>query len=211
MADANAIHRAKDVSFALTQALAAPELAGRLDANRIVAAGHSYGANTTMLLAGARVERGGQTLQFKDPRIKAAVIISAPPFYGDADLQKILQQVDVPTLHVTGNKDTITVPGYHSDPQDRIKVYEAMPAAKALVLFDGATHSIFTDRVDRSGSELNLKVKAATREVTRRFFEDVLAMGQPGESVEPPRAAPNKGLRRVNAWLDDNASLLVRP
>ena len=75
------------------------------------------------------------------------------------------------------------------------------------MLFDGATHSIFTDRVDRAGLELNHKIKAATREVTRRFFEDVLHIGI---AVDPPRAALNKGLHKVNTWLTDNASLLVR-
>ena len=54
--------RVADLSFALDQLLAGP-LAGRIDAARIVAAGHSCGANTALRAVGARVERGGQLLR----------------------------------------------------------------------------------------------------------------------------------------------------
>lgn len=197
--DTNAIHRARDISFALTQALGAAELAGKLDAGKIIAAGHSYGANTTMLLAGAEVERDGQRIRLRDPRVKAALIISAPPFYGDSDLAKIVQPISVPTLHVTGTKDEIAVPGYRSGAQDRVRVFEAMQSVKELVLFEGATHSIFTDRIDRSGLDLNARVKAATREVSVRFFADVLEAN--GETAQ---------LKRVTAWLGDNSGIVAK-
>ena len=60
--EGEAVDRTKDVSFALDQVLADAQLKHRFDARRIAAAGHSYGANTTMLLAGARVQRAGAVL-----------------------------------------------------------------------------------------------------------------------------------------------------
>ena len=197
--DANAIHRARDISFALTKVLDAQEVAGKLNPGKIIAAGHSYGANTTMLLAGAEVEREGKLIALRDPRVKAALIISAPPFYGASDLAKIVKPITVPTLHVTGTKDDIAVPGYRSGAEDRVHVYEAMQTVKELVLFEGATHSIFTDRIDRAGFDLNAIVKRGTREVSLRFFQDVLDA--------KAEATP---LKRVAAWLDDNASLIAK-
>jgi len=71
--ESEAIARVQDLHFALDQLLAG-DTGSRIDANRIVAAGHSYGANTTLLAAGAQVERNGQRLDFRDPRIKAAIV-----------------------------------------------------------------------------------------------------------------------------------------
>jgi dienelactone hydrolase len=173
--DAEAIARVQDLRFALDTLLADPELAKRVDASRIAAAGHSYGANTTMLAAGARVQRDGKTLEFKDPRIKAAIIISAPPFYGESDFAPILQPISIPSMHITATKDDIDIPGYRSAASDRTKVFEAMGGAtKSLAVFEGGSHSIFTDRLGTGGAELNPKVKAATRALTLAFLNSAL-------------------------------------
>jgi predicted dienelactone hydrolase len=176
--DAEAMARAKDVSFALTELLAMPSLAGRLDANRIVAAGHSYGANTTMLLAGAMVPgkgENGQALNLRDPRIKAAMILSAPPFYGYGNPAAILGGIALPTLHITATGDEIIVPGYGSGFEDRVNVFNAMgDARKTLVVFTGGSHSIFTDRSNTGGAELNPKVKAATQALSLAFLKQTL-------------------------------------
>jgi len=171
--DGEAIARVLDLRFALDTLLAGP-LAPRLDATRIVAAGHSYGANTTLLAAGARVERDGQSLDFRDARIKAAIVLSAPPFYGESDPARILAHVTIPTLHVTATEDVIRIPGYHSDVQDRVSVFEATASrAKALAVFEGGSHSIFTDRRGTGGATLNPQVKEATRALSVAFLKRV--------------------------------------
>ncbi|PZP27667.1 MAG: acetylhydrolase [Roseateles depolymerans] len=173
-----AVARVHDVRFALDQLLAG-EWAARLDARRIVACGHSYGANTTLLLAGARVQRGGQALDLREPRLRAAIAISAPPFYGEADPAAILSAVQLPTLHITATEDVIPIPGYRSPASDRVEVFEAMGGPAWLAMFQGGSHSIFTDRVGTGGLALNPQVKAATRELVLAFLANVLD-GQPG-------------------------------
>jgi len=174
--DSEALNRVADMRFALDRLLGS-ELGARIDAERIVAAGHSYGANTVMLLAGAQVQREGQVLpDLRDPRVKAAILISAPPFYGESEPARILQPVRIPSLHITATEDVIKVPGYYSAAEDRIKVFEAMGGAdKTLAVFEGGSHSIFTARSGTGGLDLNPKVKVATRELSLAFLDHVFA------------------------------------
>ena len=168
-----AIERTRDVSFGLDRLLERENpLHAAIDRKRIVAAGHSYGANTTLILTGAQVIRDGKPIGYRDPRFTASIVISAPPFYGEADLAAVLASVDVPTLHVTTTEDTIRIPGRYSPVQDRIDVFNAIPTArKALVVFQGGSHSVFTDRSLRNGGPLNPLVKRATMEVGLAFLD----------------------------------------
>lgn len=171
--EAEAVARVHDLSFALDRVLEGP-LAQRLDAQRIVAAGHSYGANTTLLAAGATVQRDGRALELRDPRIKAAIVLSAPPFYGEGAPARILATVQVPSLHVTATEDVIRIPGYYSDVDDRVAVFDATGSTrKTLAVFSGGAHSIFTDRDAPGGPQLNQQVKQATRELSLAFLNSV--------------------------------------
>lgn len=173
--EANALARAQDVSFAISTLLADRELGALVDPESIAIAGHSYGANTAMLVAGASVERDGRRVSFIDTRIKAAILLSAPPFHGEGDQAKVLREVRLPTLHITGTDDVIRVPGYGSDVFDRIGVFRDMPAAptggKFLAIFEGGEHSVFTDR---SRSDRALAIKAATRDLSLAFLRATL-------------------------------------
>ncbi|MCV2420341.1 alpha/beta hydrolase family protein [Paucibacter sp. DJ2R-2] len=200
--ESEALNRVADVRFALDQLLASEQGAG-IDLQRIAAAGHSYGANTTMLLAGARVQRQGQVLPLLEPRIKAAILISAPPFYGENDLAPILQDIRIPTLHITATQDVIQVPGYYSAAEDRIKVFEAMGGpSKALAVFEGGSHSIFTDRAGTGGLALNPQVKVATRELALAFLRQTLiepATGGVAQGLQPWRQRYGRMLQRWEA------------
>jgi len=172
--DREAVARVHDLRFALDTLLGS-ELAPRVDATRIVAAGHSYGANTALLACGAQVQRDGRPLHLHDPRLRAAMLISAPPFYGEPNLGKILHSVTVPTLHVTATEDVIRIPGFYSGAQDRLAVFDATGSArKWLAVFEGGSHSMFTDRTGTGGATLNPQVKAATRELAVAFLRGVL-------------------------------------
>lgn len=169
-----AIARAADVSFAVDRILS-DEAGGRgaaVNRQRIVAAGHSYGANTTLLTIGAQVVRNGQAIDCLDSRFSAAVVISAPPFYGETDLASVLSKVSVPTIHVTATDDVIEIPGYRSGVSDRLAIFDAIVNPhKRLAVFRGGSHSIFTDRAFTGGLSLNPKVKVATADLTLAFLD----------------------------------------
>ena len=93
------------------------------------------------------MQRNGSSVQFREPRVRAALLLSAPPFYGEPELSKILGAITLPSLHITATEDTIRVPGYYSPPADRLAVFDAAGSkVKALVVFEGGSHNIFTDR-----------------------------------------------------------------
>ncbi|NMG65165.1 acetylhydrolase [Azoarcus indigens] len=169
-----AIARAADVRFALDRMLSVQtgDLGAMVDRQRIVAAGHSYGANTTLLTVGAQVVREGRTIDCLDSRFSAALVISAPPFYGEADLAAVMSNVAVPTLHVTATDDVIEIPGYHSGVEDRLAIFNAIAHPhKLLAVFRGGAHSMFTDRLFPGGWSLNAKVKLATADLALAFLD----------------------------------------
>jgi dienelactone hydrolase len=192
--DREAIARAQDLRFALDQLLSS-EHAPRLDSGRIAAAGHSYGANTTLLASGARVQREGRLLDLRDERVRAAIVMSAPPFYGEREPQRILGSVTLPSLHVTCTEDIIRIPGYYSGFEDRVAVYEATGSArKWLAVFEGGSHSVFTDRAGTGGTALNPQLKMATRALALAFLREVWD----GDAAA------------LREWPREHASLLAR-
>ncbi len=172
--EGEALARAADVRFALDRMLSdeTGALGAAVDRRRLVAAGHSYGANTTLLVAGAQVIRQGRLVSCRDDRFSAAIVLSAPPFYGEPDLAAVLGPVSVPTVHVTATEDLIEIPGYRSGVADRLAVFEATgDPRKMLAVFQGGSHSVFTDRAFTGGTTLNPKVKAATAELSLAFLD----------------------------------------
>ena len=189
-----AVARVHDWRFAVDSLLAGP-LAPRIDARRIVAAGHSYGANTTLLASGARVARTGGAIDLHDPRVRAAVVISAPPFYGEGEPAKILGGIAVPSLHVTATEDVIRIPGYWSGAEDRVAVFDATGGPrKWLAVYQGGSHSMFTDRAGTGGVALNPQVKAATQALLLAFVHSVF------DGDEAP----------LVAWPQRHAAILAR-
>ncbi len=187
--DQEAVARVHDLRFALDTLLRS-EWAARIDEQRLVAAGHSYGANTTLLACGARVERAGQLHDLRDERLRAAVVISAPPFYGEADPSRILQSVTVPSLHVTCTEDIIRIPGYYSGAEDRVAVFDATGSPrKWLAVFQGGSHSMFTDRAGSGGAGLNPQVKDASRTLVLAFLRQVFDGEAQGLQQWPQRHA----------------------
>ena len=197
--ETEALNRVKDVKFALTRLLAEP-VGSNINTQRVVAAGHSYGANTTMLLAGAQVSSVAYAA--KDPRFSAAILISAPPFYGMGNPQNIVSSIDVPTLHITATADDIQIPGYNSGVADRVTLYQATGtaantgsrAAKVLAIFKDGSHSIFTDRMGTGGVALNPKVKVATRQLALAFLNALHA----------------KDLLALEKWSGQHADIVAR-
>jgi predicted dienelactone hydrolase len=170
-----ALARVLDLRFALDQVLAS-DIGPQIDASSIAVAGHSYGANTAMLVSGARVTAAGTAAtDLQDPRIRSAILISAPPLSDQGPVEQVLGAVSLPTLHITSVEDTITLPGYRSTVEDRIRIFQAMSGSpRTLAVFNKGGHSIFTDRTTRSGPETSARIKGATRELCTIFLRQSL-------------------------------------
>jgi Alpha/beta hydrolase family len=190
--DAEAIARVQDLRFALDRLLES-EYGGRIARDRIVAAGHSYGANTTLMVAGARVIREGRPLQLRDPRISAAIVISAPPFYGESDFAPILSGIAIPTLHITTRDDVIRIPGFGSGLDDRLKVFDAIGGFKVLAVYKRGSHNVFTDRRYFDSLDVADEIKADTQSLSLAFLDQVYSKRA---SLDP--------------WIRDHVAVLAR-
>lgn len=147
----NAIDRPRDVSFAIDQLTNLVSLRGHLDTNRIGVAGHSFGAYTTMAVAGQSATRRGGL--FRDPRVKAAIAMSTPTPRPVTDAA--MRDVKIPVLHMTGTRDTSPV-GQPQKPEDRRSPFDHTRNADAfLVIFAGGDHMVFSGARWKGDSDPN--------------------------------------------------------
>ncbi|TDZ45187.1 alpha/beta hydrolase family protein [Mycobacteroides franklinii] len=131
---------------------AVPGLMGRVDANRVAAAGHSYGATTASALLGARVlgPAGDPAEDFTDPRVSAGVLLCLAGVAGD-DLTPLARQLfsfmnpsfdhlGAPALIAAGDADQSMLstrgPDWWAD------AYQQSPGEKSLLTLFGAEHGL---------------------------------------------------------------------
>lgn len=145
--------RYQDVKFALDQLTELHRsakldgepnpLAGRLDLDRIGMAGHSFGALTTLAAVGQLV--GMPRADHSDPRIRAAIPMSAPVPAWRLNLDQDYAAIRVPLMHMTGTLDDSPIGGTRAAdrriPFDRIE-----HAEQFLIIFRGGDHMIFGGR-----------------------------------------------------------------
>lgn len=155
------VRRAIDAALARA-ATAGEPLHGMIDGDRIAMAGHSYGAHTTLVLAGARLDptalraacaaESGALLcdavddtlteqvvdGFAEPRLTAALALTPAGRVGFGATG--LSSVGVPVLVQGGSLDTLATPDGEVTP-----IFEALPAARGLAMITGAGHFSFTD------------------------------------------------------------------
>jgi dienelactone hydrolase len=129
-----------------------PGLTGRLDRNRIAAAGHSWGGQTVSMLLGARVldPNGEPGPDMSDPRVKAGVLL-ATTGTGGAELTPFAAEhfpfmnptfaaMTTPALVVAGDHDQSALstrgPDWFTDP------YTLSPGDQSLLTLYGAEHTL---------------------------------------------------------------------
>jgi predicted dienelactone hydrolase len=118
-----------------------PELQGKIDHNKIGVGGHSYGAFTAMLVAGAKTS-GDQSVGAYDPRVRAIVAMSPQGIGGPQNLTaESWRNVKIPAMFITGSRD---VGAEGETPDWRRGAFENSPAGdKYLVFIEGARHMSF--------------------------------------------------------------------
>jgi len=154
----NSMQRPADVTFAidrLAELNAAKDgpLAGRLDLARLGMAGHSYGAWTTLAVAGQVFV--GREPRLRDPRVKAAIPMSAP---AAKPWQRATAYgaIRIPLLHMTGTRDTSPI-GDTTAEERRVPFDGIDGAEQYLLTFTGGDHMVFSGRPRTMGGGENDK------------------------------------------------------
>ena len=92
---------------------------------------------------------GGREISLTDPRIKAAVAMSAPVPRDRTKLDQVFGRIKVPCLHMTGTLDDSPI-GDTKAKERRLPFDHITAADQYLVVFTGGDHMIFSGRPRRS-------------------------------------------------------------
>lgn len=178
--------------------LQVPALQGRIDRSRIGVGGHSFGAHTGQLIAGART-RLGQS--FKDPRVKAVLLIS-PQGRGNSFGNDAWKEVTGPLMVITGSKDeSIT----RTTPEERKEPFVLSPAGdKYLLWIDGAYHGFggITGRPFPTAGPPNADQVALVQQTSLDFFRAYI--------IGDEQARLNLNPSKIAAFPNVNATLSKR-
>jgi dienelactone hydrolase len=120
-----------------------PGMAGKMQKDNLAVGGHSYGAHTTLLLAGVPARVGWRkTRSFADERIKAFLLVSPS---GTTRLlpRSSMEQLGGPALIVTGDNDDSPVKGQEGKKGDwRRETFDyAQGGSLYLLWIEGAYHN----------------------------------------------------------------------
>ena len=132
------------------------------------AAGHSFGAYTSQLLAGATIDLPGVgPTQYRDPRIKAAALISAQGRDQQGLWDGSWSTIACPMVTITG---TLDQGAKGQGPQWKSEPYEfAPPGDKYLAVFQNAGHQ-FGGITRTGGKGDNIEQRKAMAQLTLAFW-----------------------------------------
>ncbi len=164
--------RVQDAKIALDKLRTTPGLSEHHDAGEVAICGHSYGARTSLALSGERYP-AAPGVDFSDPRIRAAIVLSPPPYSG----AERFSFIGIPQFHWTGTADTTPVEE-NKDPALRMCPWrESSTPSSYLVVLDGADHMTFSGRLplmDKARRNNYLHWHSILAEATTRFLDATL-------------------------------------
>jgi predicted dienelactone hydrolase len=175
-----AADRPADLRFVLDKLAALgnggePALTGRLDLDRVGVAGHSFGAWTTLAVAGqVAVLPNGREVSFADKRVKAAIAMSAPAPRRKADASVVFRNVKIPLFHMTGTKDDSPI-GETPAAERRVPFDHIEGADQYLVTFRGGDHMVFSGRPrEAKGGEKDAQLQSLVKMGSIAFWDAYL-------------------------------------
>lgn len=172
----HALDRVQDVSFAIDELerLNTTNAAwrGKLDLHRIGMAGHSFGAHTTLTIAGASYA-GWSEKSLADPRVKAAVPMSAPVPANQARLGAAFAGIKIPCLHMTGTKDDSPI-GDTKAAERRLPFDHCRYSDQYLITFTDGDHAIFGGRERRIGGRKDAEFQSLICQSSLAFWDAYL-------------------------------------
>jgi predicted dienelactone hydrolase len=182
----NSMNRPLDVRYAIDQMERMNRdetpLRGRLDLAHVGMAGHSYGAWTALTVIGeVAVGPGGLEMALADPRVKAAVAMSAPVVGDKKKLDQAFGKITIPCMHMTGTLDDSPV-GETKAKERRLPFDHIHKADQYLIIFTGGDHMIFSGRGRLLGGGKDTVFQDLIRPATTAFWDAYL------KDVEPAKA-----------------------
>lgn len=173
--------RVDDVKFVLNQLerlnSGAGAWHGKLDMSKIGCAGHSFGAGTTMAIAGQNFGTGAKRINEADPRVKAAIYMSPPVNLAGRDAKNIYGSIKIPGMNMTGTEDNSPI--NNNSAADRLIPYKNINAPDQYqVIFNGGDHAIFGGTQARALGQRDVAKDAQFHELINKlsvaFFDAYL-------------------------------------
>ena len=171
----NLVDRAQDIKFVLDELELLnekdPHLKKQIDLQRIALAGHSFGAGTTLAIAGQNFGRNGHGLE--DRRVKAAIYLCPPVGAGKSAPVQTYGSIEIPGMLLTGTEDNSPIS--ETKAEDRRIPFDGMKAPhQYLVNFAGADHSTFGGGGFRAAKESDEKFHEMIDQLTTEFLDATL-------------------------------------
>lgn len=166
-------------------------LQGKFDVSRIAISGHSYGAGTSLTMAGQKYYMGARSVEFSDPRIKAAIYLSPPANLKGHSPQEVFGDIKIPGMLMTGTEDYSPI-GRTSIEERRLP-FDGMTAPhQYCITFKGGDHMIFNGARRRAEKPGDKQMLAEIERLSTAFLDAYL-----------------RGDTDQQRWLDTDASSFV--
>jgi len=158
------LERPRDIGFAIDQAAvwnqSHADLKGKIDADRVVVTGHSFGAYTTLAVCGARpvmdhlrgnYGTGLYPEDLSDPRVRLGIALSPQGPHSAFFGPESYKTVDRPVVCFSGSRDwQAEGGGGNLPPEERYQAYTLLPpGGKYVVWLTNADHLSFSKRPGR--------------------------------------------------------------
>jgi len=143
----------------------------RSDLSWIGVAGHDFGAQTVLALAGQVLP--GQ-IAFVEPRVKAVVAMGTPVPLGQVPLNLAFDDISLPCLHITGTDDNSVVATTQAS-QRRLPFDHASGVDQYLITFRGADHMTYSGHaIQRAGGARDAMFQRLIAECSTVFWDAYL-------------------------------------
>ena len=142
----------------------------RCDLTRIGVAGHDFGAQSVLTLAG-EVLPG--KVAYVEPRVKAVVAMSSPVPLGQVPLSMAYGDIARPCLHITGTADNSVVATTQAS-QRRLPFDYMQGADQYLITFYGADHMTYSGHLRAANSGHDAMFQRLIAECSAVFWDAYL-------------------------------------